>query len=204
MADNNGGASFNSASDSLNILATSGVKITDSAANNATIAKSTWDALLASYGGVNTMFGYAFKASNTIAGSLISVGTGTGQINLSSGKTPATIAAGDLAADSITASALKTDAVTEIVDGVWNAATSSYTATGTMGKMLGTTIGTLAMTADGIAVSTILERLNAWVKGKYAISVTGANTDITYYKEDNSTGSFKNRIVSTGRTVQSV
>ena len=45
---------------------------------------------------------------------LLSVGTGTGQVNLSSGKVPATIAAGDLATDSITAAALKADAATEI------------------------------------------------------------------------------------------
>lgn len=57
----------------------------------------------------------------------VSVGTGTGQINLSSGKVPATIAAGDLATDSLTAAALATDAVTEIVTGVWAAATRTLT-----------------------------------------------------------------------------
>lgn len=49
---------------------------------------------------------------------LLSVGTGTGQVNLSSGKAPATIAAGDLAANSLTASALAADAVTEIQSGL--------------------------------------------------------------------------------------
>lgn len=57
---------------------------------------------------------------------LLSVGTGSGQVNLSSGKVPATIAAGDLATDSITAAALKADAVTEIQSGLMLA--SSYTA----------------------------------------------------------------------------
>jgi hypothetical protein len=47
---------------------------------------------------------------------LVSVGTGTGQINLSSGKAPATIAAGDVAAGALTASALAADAVDEILD----------------------------------------------------------------------------------------
>jgi hypothetical protein len=54
----------------------------------------------------------------------ISVGTGVGQINLASGKVPATIAAGDLATDSITADALKADAATEIAAAV--AANASF------------------------------------------------------------------------------
>lgn len=48
----------------------------------------------------------------------VSVGTGTGQINSSGGKVPATIAAGDLAANSLTASALASDAVAEIQSGL--------------------------------------------------------------------------------------
>lgn len=49
---------------------------------------------------------------------LVSVGTGTGQLNASSGKVPATIAAGDLAADSVTSSALAASAVAEIQSGL--------------------------------------------------------------------------------------
>jgi len=49
---------------------------------------------------------------------LLSVGTGTGQVNLSSGKVPATIAAGDLATDSITAAAVKADAASKIAAAV--------------------------------------------------------------------------------------
>lgn len=49
---------------------------------------------------------------------LVSVGTGTGQINASSGKVPATVAAGDIANDAITAAALAADAGTEIANAI--------------------------------------------------------------------------------------
>ena len=52
------------------------------------------------------------------ANGLHTVGTGTGQINPSGGKVPATVAAGDVAADAITASALAASAVTEIQTGL--------------------------------------------------------------------------------------
>ena len=45
--------------------------LTDNAGNNGMIAKSVWDALLAGYGATNTMFGYAFKASNSITGAVL-------------------------------------------------------------------------------------------------------------------------------------
>lgn len=48
----------------------------------------------------------------------VSVGTGAGQINASSGKVPATVAAGDIATDAITAAAVKADAVTKIQTGL--------------------------------------------------------------------------------------
>jgi hypothetical protein len=57
-------------------------------------------------------------SSSVLPTVLLSVGTGTGQVNVASGKVPATIAAGDLAANSLTASALATDAVTEIASAV--------------------------------------------------------------------------------------
>lgn len=54
----------------------------------------------------------------------IQVGTGTGQINLSSGKAPATIAAGDIATDAITAASIAAGAIgsTELADGAITAA----------------------------------------------------------------------------------
>jgi hypothetical protein len=61
----------------------------------------------------------------------VSVGTAAGQVNVASGKVPSTIAAGDLAANSLTASALATDAVTEIAAGVLSAASSTPIAANT-------------------------------------------------------------------------
>lgn len=69
------------------------------------------------------------------------VGTGTGEVNSSSGKVPATIAAGDLADNSITAAALATDAVNEIVDATWDEATSGHTGSGSFGKLLSDNLG---------------------------------------------------------------
>ena len=63
-------------------------------------------------------------ANNNVHG--VQPGTGTGQLNPSGGKMPATIAAGDLATDSITAAAVKADAVTKIQNGL---ATSAEVAT---------------------------------------------------------------------------
>jgi hypothetical protein len=48
----------------------------------------------------------------------VQVGTGTGQINSSGGKVPATLAAGDLATDSVTAAAVAAAAVTKIQAGL--------------------------------------------------------------------------------------
>lgn len=67
---------------------------------------------------------------------LVSVGTGAGQINVASGKVPATIAVGDLAANSLTASALATDAAAEIADAICDEATSGHTTAGSVGKAL--------------------------------------------------------------------
>ena len=53
-----------------------------------------------------------------------------------SNKAPATIAAGDLAANSVTASALATDAVAEIADGVWDEALSGHVTAGTAGQRI--------------------------------------------------------------------
>jgi hypothetical protein len=69
----------------------------------------------------------AFDLQNATPTTLISVGTGAGQINASSGKVPSTIAAGDLAANSLTASALATDAVTELINGLLNTINTATT-----------------------------------------------------------------------------
>jgi hypothetical protein len=85
------------------------------------------------YAGTNNVMPTTTNVTNGVT---VSVGTGTGQINVASGKVPATIAVGDLAANSLTASALATDAVDEIADGVWNEATSGHTTEGSTCKAL--------------------------------------------------------------------
>jgi hypothetical protein len=67
---------------------------------------------------------------------LISSGTGTGQLSVTSGKIAATIAAGDLAANGITASVIATDAVGKIAGGVWDEALSGHTTVATAGQRL--------------------------------------------------------------------
>lgn len=61
--------------------------------------------------------GYALLNGGT-ATTKASVGTGVGQINLSSGKVPATIAAGDIATDAVSAAAIAAAAVTKIQTGL--------------------------------------------------------------------------------------
>lgn len=63
----------------------------------------------------------------------VKVGTGTGEVNLASGKAPATIAAGDIATDAVTAAALKADGISKIADGICDEATSGHTTAGTVG-----------------------------------------------------------------------
>jgi hypothetical protein len=97
---------------------------------------------------------------------LLSVGTGSGQVNLSSGKVPATIAAGDLATDSITAAALKADAVTEIQSGLMLA--SSYTAPDNSTiSAISTTIGVYGAGLTAIG-DTRLNNLDAAVSTRLA------------------------------------
>lgn len=82
---------------------------------------------------------------------LVSVGTGAGQINAASGKVPATIAAGDLAANSITATSIAADAITaaKVADGTIDAATFAASA------ITATAIAADAITAAKIAAGAI-------------------------------------------------
>lgn len=57
-------------------------------------------------------------ASDSAGGVPLSVGTATGQLNVSGGKAPTTIAAGDIATDAITAASVKADAVTKVQAGL--------------------------------------------------------------------------------------
>lgn len=97
--------------------------------------------------------GTAQTARDLGASVLLSVGTGTGQVNLSGGKVPSTVAAGDLATDSITAASVKADAVTKIQSGIpaaiWDYLTSAAVTVGSFGKKL----ATLAVGSDGSVTS---------------------------------------------------
>lgn len=81
----------------------------------------------------------------------VKVGTGTGEINLASGKAPATIAAGDIANSAITANSIAADAITaaKIADGAIDAATFAA------GAITATVIATGAIDADAIADNAI-------------------------------------------------
>lgn len=94
---------------------------------------------------------------------LLSPGTGTGQVSLSSGKVPATIAAGDIATDAINASSLNADAVAEIQSGL---ATSSALTT-LAGKFSGITLlkNWLAVIMGKAADSGTLAEVNATTAG---------------------------------------
>ena len=105
---------------------------------------------------------------------LLSVGTGTGQVNLSSGKVPATIAAGDLATDSITSAAIATSAVTEIQSGLMTAA--GYTAPdNTTIAAIASTLGTAGAGLTAIG-DTRLANLDATVSSRLAASSYTAPT----------------------------
>ena len=114
------------------------------------------------------------------AGAIITSGTGTAQLSVSSGAIAAlaansvsataiasnaitsakiatdAIGAAQIAADAIGASELATDAVTEIVNGVWNEAQSGHTTAGTFGRYLDSQVATVATN-----VNTLLTRITS-------------------------------------------
>jgi hypothetical protein len=96
-------------------------------------------------------------------------GTGTGEIDTTSGKVAATIAAGDLAANSLTASALATDAVTEIVNAIKAAVVESegsYTIQQVLSLVLAAFAG--QTTSGGVVLKTpngVATRITATVDG---------------------------------------
>lgn len=103
------------------------------------------------------------------------VGTGAGEINLSGGKVPATIAAGDMATDSVTAATMKADAVTKIQSGLATAA-----AVTTIDDFLDTEIAALIATigAAGAGLTALgdarLANLDALISSRSTYS--GADT----------------------------
>jgi len=121
----------------------------------------------------------------------LKVGTGTGEVNLSSGKAPATIAAGDIAANAITATSIATDAITstKIAD---NAIAASKIASGALtsakfasGAITATVIATDAIDADALAADAVAE-INATVDTAlsdigldHIVSASVAGADVT-------------------------
>lgn len=71
---------------------------------------------------VGRVAGTSQTARDIGASVLLSVGTSTGQVNLSSGKVPATVASGDIATDAVSAAAVSAAAVTKIQNGLSTAA----------------------------------------------------------------------------------
>lgn len=104
----------------------------------------------------------------------LKVGTGTGEVNLSSGKAPATIAAGDIANSAITAAAIATDAIDAdaIADG---AITSGVFAAGaiTASAIAADAIGASELAADAVS------EIQAAVAAGSVASVTGAVGSVT-------------------------
>jgi hypothetical protein len=112
---------------------------------------------------------------------LVSVGTGAGQVNVASGKVPATVAAGDLATDSLTADALKADAVTEIIHGLLDHAASGHLTAGSVGALLNTLIGKMVVTGNQLVVyaadnTTVIATYNLFA----ADGSTPTMTDVYY------------------------
>lgn len=110
---------------------------------------------------------------------LLSSGTGTGQISLTSGAVTASVASGGItsgsfAANSITASALATDAATEITTAVWANATRSLT---TLAGLTLPAITTNWLTADGLASDAIAE-IQSGLATSSALATAQADLDI--------------------------
>ena len=148
-------------------LADGGITAAKIGADAITNAKIADDAIAAENLKTGAISADAFAADAIVAATLA-----TGAFTADAFAADAIVAA-TFATDSIAADALKADAVTEIVTGI------------------------LAGLADGVALSTILERVNAYVKGDIARTT---NTYV-YKKEDGSTTSFTNVIASGGRNL---
>ncbi|QDU97516.1 hypothetical protein [Lignipirellula cremea] len=107
---------------------------------------------------------------------LLSVGAKPGELSISSGKVPATIAAGDLATDSITADVLQADAVAELQNGL---ATASALATvdGNVDAIRAVTDeipDAGAMTSLAMALATVDGNVNSILEDTAEIGPAGA------------------------------
>ncbi len=129
---------------------------------------------------------------------------------LTSGRMDASV--GAMAANTVTALALASDAVTEIQSGlstldageVRNAVGLASANLDTQLDALPTaaeiTTNILAGTCDGVAVSKILEVLLAAMAGKVSVSSSGGVSTLTYKKRDGSTTSFTTVVTESDNT----
>lgn len=85
-------------------------------------------------------------------------GTGTGEIDLTSGG----VLVSAIAANAVTASALATDAVAEIADGVWDEATAGHVAAGSFGAAVGDILTDTAVIGAAGAGLTAIPWNAAW------------------------------------------
>jgi hypothetical protein len=104
------------------------------------------------------------NAAAAASGGLPTVGTGTGQVNPSSGKVPATIAAGDIANGAITAASIATDAITAA-----KIASNAITAA----KIAADAIGASQLAADAVT-----EIQSGLATSANVTTITGHLTDI--------------------------
>ncbi len=152
----------------------------------------------------------AFDAATS--GGLPTVGSSSGQISLALGR----VTVGTIIADAVSASALATDAVTEIAGGIWNAARSSYTTAGTFGEYVNadtvrisgdaTAADNLEAALDGTGGVTITAGLTGNVTGNLSGSVgsvSGAVGSVTGNVGGNVTGSVGS-VASGGITASSI
>lgn len=155
-------------------------------------------------GGNTVAAGAIPNAAAAASGGLPIIGTGSGAINPASGKMPATIAAGDLAANSLTASALAADAVNEIADGVWDEARSGHTTAGSYGEGVASVQGNVTGSVGSVtgAVGSVTGNVGGNVTGSVG-SVTGAVGSVTGNVGGNVTGSVGS-VASGGITAASI
>lgn len=127
--------------------------------------------------------GTAQTARDLGASVLISSGTGTGQLSVTSGKIAATVAAGDLAADSVTSSALAASAASEI-------ATAVIAASPTVGDVAAA-VGALTV-ADAVAADGSRPTIEQAIYAihQYLIERSVSGTTLTVKKPDGSTSLF--------------
>ena len=122
------------------------------------------------------------------AGAIITSGTGTAQLNVTSGNIAGSVASvatggitsGSFATDSITSTALATTAVAEIADGVWDEDYSGHTTASTFGKLMDIIRKSIFITEGTVAAS-----------GAPANSATYFRTSLT----SSSTGVFEGQVI---------